>query len=74
MARTITVSEEAYEALRRLKREGESYSQLILRLARGEEERRRRLLSLFGAWSDLGEEEARELLAELRREWRSWRA
>jgi len=74
VARTITVSEEAYEALRRLKREGESYSQLILRLARGEEERRRRLLGLSGAWSDVGEEEARELLAELRREWRSWHA
>ncbi len=74
MARTITVSEEAFEALRRLKRSGESYSQLILRLARLEEERRRRLLELAGAWSDVGEEEARGMLERARREWRTWAA
>ncbi len=74
MARTITVSEEAYQALRRLKREGESFSQLILRLVR-EAERRRRLTSLAGAWSDVGEEEARRMLEEARRELgRGWRA
>jgi len=71
MARTITVSEEAFEALRRLKREGESYSQLILRLAGREEERRRRLLSLAGAWRDLDEEEAKRLLREARLSWPS---
>ena len=71
MARTITVSEEAFEALRRLKREGESYSQLILRLAGREEERRRRLLSLAGAWRDLDKEEAKRLLREARLSWPS---
>jgi len=74
VARTITVSEEAYQALRRLKREGESFSQLILRLVR-EAERRRRLSSLAGAWGDVGEEEARRMLEEARRELgRGWRA
>ena len=33
--KTITVTEEAYEALRQLKEEGESFSKLILRVARG---------------------------------------
>ena len=32
--RTLTISEEAYNALKRLKREGESFSDVILRITR----------------------------------------
>ena len=72
MARTITISEEAYEALKRYKRSGESFSQAILRLIE-EAGRRRSLLSLAGAWSDMSDSEEEELLRELRRVWRGWR-
>ena len=33
--KTLTISEEAYNALKRLKREGESFSDVILRITRG---------------------------------------
>ncbi|BES82835.1 antitoxin VapB family protein [Pyrodictium abyssi] len=72
MARTITVSEEAYEALKRYKREGESFSQAILRLIE-EAGRRRSLLSLAGAWSDMSDSEEEALLEEIRQAWRRWR-
>ena len=73
MARTITISEEAYEALKRYKRSGESFSQAILRLI---EEARRKgsLLRLAGSWSDMSSGEEEELLEEIRRAWRGWRA
>jgi predicted CopG family antitoxin len=73
MARTITVSEEAYRELLRRKRSGESFSQTILRLIR-EAERRRSLSSLAGSWADMGEEEAEQLLEETRRAWSRWAA
>ena len=73
MARTITVSEEAYEALKRYKRSGESFSQAILRLVE-EASRKESLLSLAGAWSDMSDSEEEELVKEIRRAWREWRA
>lgn len=33
--KTLTISEEAYNALKRLKRKGESFSDVILRITRG---------------------------------------
>lgn len=33
--KTLTISEEAYNALKRLKREGESFSDVILRITKG---------------------------------------
>lgn len=35
--KTITVTEDAYEALKRLKEEGESFSKVIIRVAKGRE-------------------------------------
>jgi predicted CopG family antitoxin len=68
--KTITISLEAYEALRRLKRPGESFSDVILRLARGQPE----LSELAGAWGDVPEERAEEVLRSIREVWASWRA
>jgi predicted CopG family antitoxin len=68
--KTITISLEAYEALRRLKRPGESFSDVILRLARGQPE----LSELAGAWGDVPEERAEEVLRSIREAWASWRA
>ncbi len=67
--KTITISLEAYEALSRLKRPGESFSDVILRLAR----RQRSLRDLAGAWRDLSDEEAEKVLSALREAWSRWR-
>jgi len=68
--RTITISLEAYEALLRLKRPGESFSDLILRLARSVPD----LSELEGVWSDVPEERIEEVLRSIRGAWASWRA
>uniref|UniRef100_A0A7C4BBI4 Antitoxin n=1 Tax=Thermofilum pendens TaxID=2269 RepID=A0A7C4BBI4_THEPE len=68
--RTITISLEAYEALLRLKRPGESFSDVILRLARSVPD----LSELEGVWSDVPEERIEEVLRSIRGAWASWRA
>src|SRR3989441_13359762 len=50
--KTITLSEDAYVALAQVKKEGESFSDVVLRLARG----RRSLLEFAGDWKDFPEE------------------
>jgi predicted CopG family antitoxin len=49
---TVTLSEDAYAALAALKRKGESFSDVVLRLARGS----RSLLEFAGDWKDYPEE------------------
>jgi len=72
VARTITLSEEVYGALKRYKRSRESFSQTIFRFT--EKADRRNLLSLAGAWGDMSCAEEEELVGEIRRAWRGWRA
>lgn len=48
MTKTISLSDEAYAALAGLKREGESFSDVALRLAK--ERRQEGILALAGAW------------------------
>src|SRR5207247_2832183 len=87
--KTVTLSEDAYAALAALKREGESFSEVVRRLARTG----RSLLEFAGAWKDFpsekmdrylafleaGDRESRAKLArELRRgrkciQWRAWK-
>lgn len=47
MTKTITISDDAYEILSKNKNEGESFSDVILRLAR-----KRTIKELAGVWSD----------------------
>jgi predicted CopG family antitoxin len=63
--KTITITEKAYEALAREKRENESFSEVIARLTGGAG----RLKDSFGSW-EMDDEEARELLGSLRGYWR----
>ncbi len=67
--KTITVSEEAYTKLKRLKGKGESFTDVILKMdrARGDISR------YAGAWSDMPADEARRLESSLREFWGRWR-
>ncbi|AKG38451.1 hypothetical protein MA03_03005 [Infirmifilum uzonense] len=65
--KTITISIDAYEALLKLKRPGESFSDVILRLAK-----KRSLLELAGAWRDVDDEELGKVVMEIREAWSEW--
>ncbi|ESS05515.1 MAG: hypothetical protein A07HB70_01991 [uncultured archaeon A07HB70] len=62
--KTITVTEEAYERLREMKREDESFTDVLLRMTGGDTD----VMKGFGAWKDTGlrdeVEAAREELDE----------
>lgn len=49
MTRVISLSDEAYEELRKLKRGGESFSDVVIKITKKE---RKPLTSFFGAWPD----------------------
>ena len=59
--RTVTLSEDAYAALAALKREGDSFSDVVRRVTRGS----RSLLDFAGAWKDVPKEKLRRYLAFL---------
>ncbi len=63
--KTITVTEEAYRVLAREKKEDESFSEVIKRLARS----RGKLSDSLGAWK-MSDEEAEEIFSSLKRGWR----
>ena len=66
--KTITVSREAYEALLKEMKPGETPSDVILRLVR---ERRKSLLDFAGKWAG-DPEELVKAVEELRELWRRW--
>ena len=65
---TITISREAYEALLREMRPGETLSDVILRLVG---KRRKSLLDFAGKWAG-DPEELKRTMKELREFWRKW--
>jgi predicted CopG family antitoxin len=67
--RTITVTLEAYETLLMLKRPGETFSDVILRLAREAKD----VMELAGAWKDVPGEKIEEVMKSIREAWSSWR-
>lgn len=52
--KTVSLSDEAYEALKKIKREDESFNDLILRLV--SEQEQKDILSLAGTWRGSDEE------------------
>ncbi len=64
-SKNISITEEAYEALRREKKKGESFTEAILRMTR----RRGKLSDCFGSWKMTGEEQT-EIEDELSRGWK----
>lgn len=61
--KTITVTEDAYRALAALKREGESFSDVIRRITRTS----RSLLEFAGDWKDIPKARLREVEEWLKR-------
>ncbi|MCS7103300.1 MAG: antitoxin VapB family protein [Candidatus Korarchaeum sp.] len=66
--KTITISLTAYEALLRVKKPGESFSDTILRLVK----RNKGLMDLAGCWSDVNVEEIEDSLREVSEAWSKW--
>lgn len=54
MTKVISLSEAAYQEMKALKREGESFSDVAIRLAK--KEKKRSLLDFFGKWPGSSEE------------------
>lgn len=66
--KTITISLKAYEALFRIKRPDESFSDVILRLA----SKHRSLMDLAGAWRNMSDEEVGAVVREVKEAWAKW--
>lgn len=64
-SKNISMTDEAYEALLREKRDDESFTETILRLTR----RRRKLSDCFGSWKMTAEEETK-VTGELSKGWK----
>jgi len=62
MTKTISVTDEAYEALVREKRDGESFADVIVRLAK----KKARLGDFAGIWKDVPESDLKEAKEKLR--------
>ncbi len=65
--KTITISDEAYMRLLKLKRKKESFTDVILRLTRG-----RSISHHHGKWKDMSEEEENKLFKLLSEVWSTW--
>ena len=61
--KTITITEDAYEALKRLKNEGESFSEVIVRVAKGKEN----IEKYFGILDKGGAERMKRYTKEFKR-------
>lgn len=70
VTKTITITEEAYNALLSLKGKDESFSELIIRLVKSYS--KRNIQRLAGRWSEMTDEEVEMIFDNLRRAWKEW--
>ncbi len=64
--KTITIMEDAYNMLSRLKKENESFSEVIRELAKNRKGTKEAVLECAGLWKDLlNDEEAEEMKREI---------
>jgi len=68
MVKVITIGEDAYGRLKKLKRQGDSFTDVIMRLTTG----RGDLTRHAGKWKDMTDKEERELFEVLRVAWDKW--
>ena len=66
--KTISILDEAYDALAREKGDHESFSDVILKLTG----RRGKLADSLGKWRDISNKEMEEIEKELDRVWKNW--
>ena len=64
MTKTISVTDDAYEVLTREKRDGESFTDVIIRLTK-----RARLSDFAGIWKDIPESDLKEAQRKLQTLW-----
>lgn len=56
MTRVISLSDEAYDTLKRLKQPEESFSKVVIRILKKEKQEKKSILDLFGKWPGPKEE------------------
>jgi len=64
--KTLTISEEAYEKLVKIKRKNESFTNIIIRLTEG----KARLSKHAGAWKGVDDSEVERVFSEIEEAWR----
>jgi predicted CopG family antitoxin len=62
--KTITITDVAYMRLHRLKKPGESFSELVVRLTEG----RKSVMHLAGSWKEIPRKEYEDMMKALREE------
>jgi predicted CopG family antitoxin len=67
--KTLTISDEAYRKLAKLKAKGESFTDTILKLTEGQGD----ILRHAGAWKEMSHQEANDLEELLRKMWSRWK-
>jgi predicted CopG family antitoxin len=67
--KTLTISEEVYGKLKRLKGKNESFTDVILKLSEGYGD----IMRYAGAWKEMTDDEAADLAETLRKMWSIWK-